>query len=45
MFALQSLFKMVFLRRPSMFAGKKPGCYEFFDEHNEKTARGALVVR
>ena len=24
---------------------QKPGRYEFFDEYNEKTARGALVVR
>jgi plastocyanin len=25
--------------------GQKPGRYEFFDEYNEKTARGALVVK
>lgn len=24
---------------------QKPGRYEFFDEYNEKTARGALVVK
>jgi len=24
---------------------QKPGLYEFFDEYNEKTARGALVVK
>jgi len=24
---------------------RKPGRYEFFDEYNEKTARGALVVK
>jgi hypothetical protein len=24
---------------------QKPGRYEFFDEYNEKTARGALVVQ
>ena len=25
--------------------GQKPGRYEFFDEYNEKTARGALIVK
>src|SRR5882724_3347548 len=25
--------------------GQKPGRYEFFDEYNEKVARGALVVK
>jgi hypothetical protein len=24
---------------------QKPGRYEFFDEYNEKVARGALVVK
>jgi hypothetical protein len=24
---------------------QKPGRYEFFDEYNEKTARGALIVK
>jgi plastocyanin len=24
---------------------QKPGRYEFFDEYNEKTARGALVIK
>lgn len=28
-----------------MIRAQKPGRYEFFDEYNEKTARGVLVVK